>query len=82
VLAGDLIPHAKRGRLFSRYNAVMALSWGPAGVLIGGPLADLQVQRLGMSSYSAYVNAFYLSSILVFIGTVLFAIKIGRIRSE
>lgn len=82
VLAGDLIPHAKRGRLFSRYNAVMALSWGPAGVLIGGPLADLQVQRLGMPSYSAYVNAFYLSSILVFIGTVLFAIKIGRIRSE
>jgi MFS family permease len=80
VLAGDLIPKTKRGRLLSKYNTVMALSWGPAGILIGGPFADLQVQRLGMSSYSAYVNAFYASAILVFVGAVLFAIKIGRLR--
>jgi hypothetical protein len=56
----------------------MALSWGPAGILIGGPLADIQVNSLGLSSYAAYVNTFYVSSILVALGTVLFAIKVVK----
>lgn len=76
VFSGDLIPEHKRGRMLSRYNAVMALSWGPAGVLIGGPLADIEVKGLGLSSYAAYVNAFYVSSIIVAAGTVLFIWKV------
>lgn len=78
VFAGDLIPAEKRGRLLGRYNTVIALSWGPAGLLIGGPLADLQVGRLGLSPLTAYVNAFYASSIIVLIGTGLFIAKIVR----
>lgn len=82
VFAGDMIPKDKRGRLLGRYNTVMALSWGPAGILIGGPIADLQVGRLGLSPFTAYVNAFYASSIIVLIGTVLFAIRIARARPQ
>jgi len=82
VFAGDMIPKDKRGRLLGRYNTVMALSWGPAGILIGGPLADLQVGRLGLSPFTAYVNVFYASSIIVLIGTVLFAIKIARAKPQ
>jgi MFS family permease len=82
VFAGDMIPKDKRGRLLGRYNTVIALSWGPAGILIGGPFADLQVGRLGLSPFTAYVNAFYASSIIVLIGTVFFAIKIARAKPQ
>jgi MFS family permease len=78
AFAGDIIPEQRRGRLFSRYNTVMALSWGPAGILIGGPLADTQVARFGLSNCAAYVNVFYVSSILVMLGTILFALKVAR----
>jgi hypothetical protein len=64
--------------LFSRYNTVMALSWGPAGILIGGPLADAQVRILGFPEHTAFVNAFYASSIIVILGTLLFAIKFAK----
>jgi MFS family permease len=77
AFAGDLIPEHKRGRMFSMYNAVMALSWGPAGLLIGGPLADTQTKRLGLSPYAAYLNTFYASAIIVAVGTILFALKVA-----
>jgi MFS family permease len=80
VFSGDLIPEHGRGRLLSRYNAVMALSWGPAGVLIGGPLADIQVKSLGLSTHAAYVNTFYASSIILAFGTILFALKVARLK--
>ncbi|MEM3695044.1 MAG: MFS transporter [Candidatus Bathyarchaeia archaeon] len=76
ALAGDLIPEHRRGRLFGRYNTVMALSWGPAGLFVGGPFADFQVNFLGMPKSIAYINAFYLSSIIVALGTALFIAKI------
>lgn len=78
VLAGDIIPSDRRGRLLSRYNTVMALSWGPAGLLIGGPLADVQVGYMGLSSHAAYVNAFYVSALIVVAGATLFALKVAR----
>jgi len=78
TFAGDVIPEDKRGRLFSRYNTVMALSWGPAGLLVGGPLADIQTQYFGLSPYTAYVNTFYASSILVALGAILFAVKVAK----
>jgi len=77
ALAGDLIAEHKRGRLLSRYNTVMALSWGPAGMLIGGPFADFQINVLGMPKHVACINAFYLSSIIVALGTIVFAMKIA-----
>ena len=78
AIAGDLFPEEKRGRLFSRYNAVVALSWGPAGLLVGGPLADLQVTRFAVPRSVAYVNIFYISSIIVAAGTIVFALTVAR----
>jgi len=82
AFAGELIPEDKRGRLFSRYNTVMALSWGPAGLFVGAPLADFQTQRLGWSAYSAYVNTFYVSSGIVIAGTLLFIAKVARAEGK
>jgi MFS family permease len=82
AFAGDIIPENKRGRLFSRYNTVMALGWGPAGFLVGGPLADVQTKILGLTPYAAYVNAFYASSILAASGTVLFALKVASQKQK
>lgn len=81
AFAGDLIPQERRGRLFGRYNAVMALSWGPAGLLVGGPLADLQI-RSGWSELTAYLNTFYLSAAIVAAGTLVFALKVARQKKK
>ena len=81
AFAGDIIPEDRRGRLFSRYNTVMALSWGPAGLLVGGPLADAQVKVLQLSAFTAYVNVFYVSSIIVALGTIIFGFKVLRQKS-
>lgn len=82
AFAGDIIPEHKRGRLLSRYNTVMALSWGPAGFLVGGPIADVQIEMFGLSRHAAYVNAFYMSSIIVVLGMIIFAIKVARRKIE
>jgi MFS family permease len=82
ALAGDIIPENKRGRLFSRYNTVMALGWGPAGFLVGGPLADIQTKIFGLTPYTAYVNTFYASSILAASGTMLFALKVASQKQK
>jgi len=78
ALAGDIIPEHKRGRLLSRYNTVMALSWGPAGLLIGGPIADIQTSVFSVSAHRAYINAFFTSSVLIFLGTIVFFTKVKR----
>jgi len=76
ALAGDIIPAHKRGRLLSRYNAVIALSWGPAGLLIGGPLADIQTGVMSLSRHIAYIHTFIASSVLIIIGTIVFLAKV------
>jgi len=78
AFAGDIIPENKRGRLLSRYNTVMALGWGPAGFLIGGPFADFQTEILKISTSEAYINSFFVSSLLVFLGMSLFFVKIRK----
>jgi MFS family permease len=75
AFAGDVIPEHRRGQLLSRYNAVMALSWGPAGFLIGGPFTDFQTELLKIPTREAYINAFVVSSLLVFLGMSLFFVK-------
>jgi MFS family permease len=82
VFAGDLIPEHKRARLLSIYNTVMALSWGPAGLLIGGPLADIQVKNYGLAAHAAYTNLFYIASTILTFGTVLFILKVARFTSR
>lgn len=82
AFAADIIPEDRRGRLFGRYNTVIALSWGPAGLLVGGPLADLQVKVLGTPPYAAYVNAFYTSSVITALGTAIFWIKVSKQKSK
>jgi MFS family permease len=81
AFAGDIIPEDRRGRLFSKYNTVMALGWGSAGLLIGGPLADIQT-RSGVATFQAYVNTFYASSIIVALGTLIFALKVARQKAK
>jgi len=82
AFAGDIIPEDKRGRLLSKYNTVMALSWGPAGLFIGGPLADIQTKILNLPVHAAYVNTFYASSTIVAIGTLLFAVKVASQKAK
>jgi MFS family permease len=82
AFAGDLIPEDRRGRLLSRYNTVMALSWGPAGFFVGGPLADFQIQTLGLPKYTAYANTFYASATIVALGTLLFAAKVATSKTR
>jgi MFS family permease len=82
AFAGDIIAEDRRGRLFSKYNTVMALSWGPAGLLVGGPLADIQTKNFGLSSFTAYVNVFYVSSAIVALGTILFALKVVKPKAK
>jgi MFS family permease len=82
AIAGDMISEHKRGRLLSRYNAVMAIGWGPAGFLVGGPLADIQVKILGLPAYTGYLNTFFTSSIIVILGTILFAVKVAKMKLE
>ncbi len=82
ALAGDIIPEHRRGRLLSRYNTVMALSWGPAGLLIGGPIADFQTRVLGSSAHVAYINAFIASSVLILFGTIVFLTKVRKPAQE
>jgi MFS family permease len=79
ALAGDIIPEHKRGRLLSQYNAVMALSWGPAGLLIGGPISDIQTSLFGVPIHTAYVNAFIASSGLIVLGIIVFFTQVGRL---
>jgi MFS family permease len=76
ALAGDIIPSHRRGRSLSRYNAVMALSWGPAGLLIGGPLADVQTGAMGINRHTAYNNTFIVSAILIIVGATVFLAKV------
>ena len=82
AFAGDIILEEQRGRLFSKYNTVMALSWGPAGFLVGGPLADTQTKIFGLTTLRAYINTFYASSIILALGTILFALKVARLKSK
>lgn len=82
ALIGDMIPSTHRGRLFSVYNAIMSLAWGPAGLLVGGPLADMQTEIVGLRRHTAYSNTFIASSTITLAGTILFFIKVKRNYAE
>ena len=71
VIASDLIPEEKRGKLFSYYNMTFFLSWGLASTVISGPLIDL-LMVFGMSDFFAYQMAFLVGIIICLIGLIIF----------
>jgi MFS family permease len=82
-LAAELAPVASRGRHFAVYNGVGALGWGVAGLLVGGPVADLLLGR-GWSERDAYGATFVVGSALTGIGLVLFValVRAGKTSVE
>ena len=75
LLASDLIPAEQRGRLFGQYNAVSYISFGIAGTLVGGPIADYLINT-GISEAAAYVTTFQVASAISLIGVIIFALKV------
>lgn len=75
LLASDLIPAKRRGRLFGRYNAVTYISFGVAGTFIGGPIADYLINT-GVTQAAAYVTTFQVASAVSLIGVIIFALKV------
>jgi ABC-type spermidine/putrescine transport system permease subunit II len=43
---------------------------------------DFSLRSLWKTSEAAFVNAFYVSSVIVALGTILFAIKVARLKLE
>jgi MFS family permease len=82
LLASDLIPAERRGRLFGQYNAVTYISFGMAGTLIGGPIADYLIGT-GIAKAAAYVTTFQIASAVSLIGIIIYALKVksGRLRN-
>jgi len=75
LLAADLIPEERRGRLFGQYNAVTSISFGIAGTFLGGPIADYLIGT-GAAQAAAYVTTFQVASAVSLIGTIIFALKV------
>jgi MFS family permease len=75
LLASDLIPAGSRGRLFGQYNAVTSVSFGIAGTVVGGPIADYMI-GIGTAKAAAYIATFQAASVISLAGTILFAFKV------
>ncbi|MBS7636191.1 hypothetical protein KEJ37_02400 [Candidatus Bathyarchaeota archaeon] len=59
----------------SFHNAVVALGLGTSRNLYRRTLRRRPNKNFGIKENTAFINAFYLSSAIVAVGTVLFAIK-------
>lgn len=70
ALAAALIPAAKRGRRFGWFNATFFLSWGLAGTLLAGPVADLSMDR-GFTETAAYRLSFVSGALCCLVGTAI-----------
>ena len=75
LLVSDLIPAGYRGRLFGQYNAATSISFGIAGTIIGGPVADYMI-GVGATETTAYIATFQTASAISLIGTILFVLKV------
>jgi len=82
LLASDLIPAERRGRLFGQYNAVTYISFGMAGTFIGGPIADYLIGT-GITQAAAYATTFQVASVVSLIGAIIYALKVksGLLRN-
>ncbi len=79
LVASDLIPADRRGRLFGQYNAVTYISFGIAGTLIGGPIADYLI-NIGVAEAAAYQITFQVASSTSLMGIIIFALKVKYAR--
>jgi len=79
LVASELIPAERRGRLFGQYNAVTYMSFGLAGTFLGGPIADYLIGT-GVTQAAAYVTTFQVASAVSGIGTIIFALKVRSDR--
>ncbi|MDJ0888141.1 MAG: MFS transporter [Desulfobacterales bacterium] len=78
--ASIMIPPWQRARWFGFFNATYFLSWGLAGTLIAGPLADLMI-RLGHAPANAYRFSYLAAFGLTLAGAILLgALFFGRHR--
>jgi MFS family permease len=68
--ASRLIPPHRRGRLFALFNATFFLSWGLAGTVIAGPVADLLISS-GSSEVFAYQMSFLSAAGITLVGLFL-----------
>ena len=75
LVASDLIPAERRGRLFGQYNAARAISFGVAGTCLGGPIADYLIGT-GLTQAAAYVTTFQVASAVSLIGVIMYALKV------
>lgn len=66
-----LIPAERRAKLFSVFNATFFLSWGVAGTLITGPIADFMIIE-GFTQELAYQTIFIIGAIMMTIGMIIF----------
>jgi len=65
--ASRLIPPEHRAKQFAIFNATFFLSWGVAGTLVAGPIADLLI-KTGKSQVFSYRMSFLAAAILVLSG--------------
>lgn len=70
AFAAQLIPPQRRARLFSLFNATFFLSWGMAGTLIAGPVADILMAR-GAADNFAYRMSFVSAAVLTLVGLLI-----------
>jgi MFS family permease len=75
LVAADLIPADRRGRFFGQYNAITYMSFGLAGTVLGGPIADHLIST-GSTVADAYITTFQVASAASLIGTIIYAIKV------
>ncbi len=71
ALAAELTPAGERGRHFAVYNAVMALGWGAAGLVLGGPVSDLSA-KAGASLRDAYAASFVAGAAVALAGLAVY----------
>lgn len=75
LVASELIPAEQRGRLFGQYNAINGISFGIAGTVVGGPVADYLIAQ-GFSEAQAYTTTFEVAAMVSLIGTIIYLIKV------
>lgn len=75
LVASDLIPAERRGRLFGQYNAVTYLSFGSAGTFLGGPVADHLI-GIGFTEATAFITTFQVSATVSLVGTMVYAVTV------
>jgi MFS family permease len=89
ALAADIIPEAYRGKLFGIYNGVWTISFGGSPTFVGGLFANWRqltylslTLPLEVATIQAIIETFFLSSGIVLVGALLFAIMVRKPKQK